>query len=391
MKKATTISIAVIISFLVLPFCYLYPSLIRQGQALAMLAFALIIVSAQARNIWIKSFGIYLACWYLFALIFITINSSVLGMRQVDAIAQTIGSVVVTAITGLVIYVAVTRSKTSIDRWFDVICIAAFVQAAIGLLQIFGIYPYEYLLSLFDLGVVITNLQVIGTLDCRNFYAAFLAISLPFFFRPVRRECLIRLWKPRKSIALPYRWIYALPVILIALWHAMTTTAFVAAAAGTLVFLAASYGWKRKATWIVGSLIIALAFYYAFSVHSILTNDRVELWKTAIGNYQLVWQNLIFGHGPGVNSGRNYSLHNEYLQVFFEYGLVGAFLVVGFVMTAYRGSKILFASFVTIAVNCIGNFPLHVATTGFLIMIVLALMEREEAGEDAKARYLLKE
>ncbi|MBA7562989.1 hypothetical protein ES708_04642 [subsurface metagenome] len=70
-------------------------------------------------------------------------------------------------------------------------------------------------------------------------------------------------------------------------------------------------------------------------------------------------------------------MHNDWLTLFYQYGLVGLSFVIGFVMTIYRGNKMLFSAFIIILVNMVGNYPLHLAPSAFLIIIIVGLMEKE--------------
>lgn len=75
--------------------------------------------------------------------------------------------------------------------------------------------------------------------------------------------------------------------------------------------------------------------------------------------------------------------HNEYLQLFFELGLIGLFLILGFIYDLLRrafkyGSKDtapLVASFLAILVISFGHFPFHLARTAGPLIVLIALLE----------------
>jgi O-antigen ligase len=110
---------------------------------------------------------------------------------------------------------------------------------------------------------------------------------------------------------------------------------------------------------------------------------RFAMWMTATSKILQSWNLAIFGYGPGSYWGRSYPIHGEYFSVLFQYGFVGLFIVLGYMVHTWkfllkRKELILFAtSFLIINLDCVGNFPMQIASTGFMILIVLGLIERE--------------
>jgi hypothetical protein len=84
-----------------------------------------------------------------------------------------------------------------------------------------------------------------------------------------------------------------------------------------------------------------------------------------------------------MESGLFYSPHNEYIQAYFEMGLVGVFILLGlflsFLISFYASPKttetwILFAIFWSFAANSIGNFTPHLVPQGLLLLWVYVSM-----------------
>ena len=86
----------------------------------------------------------------------------------------------------------------------------------------------------------------------------------------------------------------------------------------------------------------------------------------------------LFGFGPGASWGHRFAIHNEWLTILFLYGLTGLICIGGFIRTIDRSDKMLFTSFIIICLNMIPNYPLHLAPSVFLIIVVLGLMERRK-------------
>jgi O-antigen ligase len=95
---------------------------------------------------------------------------------------------------------------------------------------------------------------------------------------------------------------------------------------------------------------------------------------------------LVFGFGPGAFWGRNYPLHSEYVSTLHQFGLIGITLMFGYIITTFRAlvrrkDTVMLAAFVIIGLDMVGDFPVEVVTTAFLIIIVCALIERDRLAE----------
>lgn len=322
----------------------------RQGQFVAMMCVAIAALSWISSNKWIRAFGLYAVAWIVFANVYalcVPDTRFVIGAVDSRDFARHF-------MVALAIYIAVTRADVETETWFNVICLGAIVQSAIAIPQYFGYYPDNILIGWTGIKTDNSTRLIVGTMENSNFFSAYLAISLPFFLRR--------------------NWFYFLPVLIVHLILARTTTAWAAAAVGVCVFV------DRRWMWTVGAALVAL--YVFLKSAWILDNDRFQLWAQALRNYNWNWFGIPFGQGPYAFWGQQFPLHNDWLQHFYQFGAVGMGIVAGYVVTIYRGNRILFAAFVAVCVNMIGNFPTQIPPTAFLIILILALIEKERREND---------
>lgn len=324
---------------------YLLP---RQGQFVAMMCVAIAALGWMSNNKWIRAFSLYAVAWVVFANVYalcVPDPRFVVGATDARDFARHL-------MVALAIYVAITRVEVETETWFNFICIGAVVQSLVALPQYFGVYPDYQLIGWTGIQTEQRIALVIGTMENSNFFAAYLAISLPFFLRR--------------------NWFYFIPVILFHLAMSWTFTAWVAAVAGLWSFVGLR-GWP----------VAAAAFLlFVYIKPHVFQNARWDDWYLALQNYHPNWFTVPFGHGPYAFWGKLQALHNDYLQYLFEFGAVGLSLILGYILTIYRGNRILFAGFVAAAVNMLGNFPTQLPPTAFLIIIILALIEKERREND---------
>lgn len=308
---------------------------------------ALAAVSSQIKNIWLRCFGYYIAIWVILSWVFVLFNP------KFGRIAFLTTDQALYIICGYVILFLIINSKYKVEQFYKWICIATIIQCLIAIPQQFGVFPYVWFLGLgLDVKNPIVNLAV-GTLENGNFFAAFIAISLPFFFRKY--------------------WCFFIPVILVHLALSAATTAVISALVGVVVVF--NCWWMLIIALIAGNVFA----YFDGTIWKIIGESaRFEFWKECLGNIKTVPE-AIFGHGLGSDWGQRFQLHNEWLQGLFELGIIGMGIVIGYTVTVYRENKILFAAFCVACVNCIGNFPLHLPPSAFLIIIIIGLIEKDRS------------
>lgn len=338
------------LTFLLVPFGFLSFGLIHDGHHLAILLAAILVLAWQTGNRFVRAFITYAVLWQVFIFIYAmaykipkyVINSSL------DATLY--------AFVGGMIYYAVTVSRFKIESFYNIVCVSALIQTAIGLSQYMGFDPVLWTIALFFKAESLLPGHVTGSLGNNNFLAAYLAISLPFFFRP--------------------KWWLAVPVIAFLLYASNTTSAVVPAILVSAWFFGDRLSKRERRLAVAGGLLVVIA-YACFQHTPFWENPRWQLWMTAVQQILHDTRTTIFGMGPGAGWGQAYPMHNEWLQIFHQYGIIGLSLLAAFVATIPRNNKILFASFLIIAINMFGNYSLHLAPSAFLIIIVAGLMERE--------------
>lgn len=342
----------VIAAFMVLPFMFISHGIVHEGHHIAFVFLALVLAASQIKNNWIFSFLIYLYAWMLFICLY-RLFYLVPGVIFVQAIDQ-----YVYYIAGAVVFIAVTRSQLSNEFFYNAICIAALIQCALAVAQHFWIDPVVWFLSHFINAMALLDEHcMIGSMGNNNFLCGFLAISLPFFFRR--------------------NWFYAIPLLAFVLYFGRTTSAFVPAVLGTAYFYHDRVHWKYL---VGGGLVAALivTWYAIFNHTPFYSNPRWKDWADALTIWSQSTFGVTFGMGPGANWGKGYPMHNEWLQVLYQFGVAGMSIFVGYVVTIHRKNRILFTSFIIILINMFGNYPLHLTPSAFLIIIVAGLIEREK-------------
>lgn len=327
-----------------LPFFWVSNGRPRYGELAGFMIIALIMISAQIKNIWIRLFGFYIAVWLIVSKIFL--------MFFFDQEFATIAIITMQESTyimcGLIIILFVTNTDIKFENW---ICISVIIQSLIAIPQYFGIFPFLELLRYAGLNIINPIPDVIGTLENSGFYASYIAISLPLFFRK--------------------RWCWFIPVIVVHLIFCKSSSATIAALIGVIFYL------NIWLVWILcGVGVIAYGWYDNLFTTGL--DNRFAFWKACISAVKHPW----YGHGVGAQWGIRVYLHNEYLQVFWEFGGIALGLVLGYIVTVYRGNRMLFSSLCIAIVNCIGNYPMHLPPSAFLIIIIIGLIEREKDGKE---------
>ncbi|MDD5353510.1 MAG: hypothetical protein PHS93_10140 [Candidatus Omnitrophica bacterium] len=390
MVNKTTWSILGI--FLILPFVMLTSGVSWKSQQIFMLMASSIIVAVSLKNVWLRSFVVYLFGWTIYLFLRSLINPDI----PFDVTPQKGMSILLFVLAGVIIVKFVSMSKLEDEKFYHVIRIAVVLQIIISVSQYLGFYPWDWALSFFmvtgqstaDIG------PFIGTLGNRDILGCFIGISLPLFLS----------WKEVK----PYQnnLIKALiaTVFIVLLFSPSPGT--VAALIGVGVYYL-NKNWKYALIAIIAALsyliVYTLNTYYIDIIsapsqfHNLINSGYVDpqsandgrLWKWMMAFSQIIKspETLIFGSGPGAFWGRKYPLHNEYIQCWFELGLVGLVLMLGYVISTLKylyksKNMILLSSFAITCIDAGANYTMHIATTAFLVCIIAGLIERNKLTED---------
>ncbi len=337
----------IFIALILLPFGALSPRTLIQGQQYSFLLCGLLFAAWQVKNPWLRWFLYYVALW---------IGFSFVGLAYIEFNPQISKAVLETLFfftAGTLAFLAVTNSKRPNSHFYNAICVLALIQAVCCWLQYFGV---TLAIGPFDVSGVhkMHNLpadHMPGFLYNDDFAMGLLAMSIPFF---VRR---------------PWYWGLALvaPLLLVS----GVATAVMAATVGMLVFYFGLWG-------LLSLTVIGVIGWVSDS--KVLTwNPRYEWWINVLKTQFSSWPSIVFGFGPGASWDKvlQHSIHSEWVTLLYQYGLIGFSLIVGYVRSIQRKNRVLLAAFVIAVFNMLGNPALHVAPSALLIIVVLALMERE--------------
>lgn len=272
------------------------------------------------------------------------------------------------------IIIAVSKSKLSLNIFYNFICVTTLIQVALSLSQLFGYDPVLGAIRNFYRGIVsdqIPNVwflgyqykSMTGTMANNNFLSVYMAMSLPLFFRP--------------------KWVYFVPLVSGIILFLLTSTATFAAGAACIY-----YFWnklkKSKAGWflvltVIGFLILTKQSLTINLYQTISENhyDRFvwaqEVWRLSTAS----WDLFFFGYGQGAPWGHTYPIHNEYLECLHHFGFVGLILLFTYIFTLHRGNRRLFSIVIVMIFSCLGTYPLHLAIHTYFLAIILGLIERE--------------
>lgn len=173
---------------------------------------------------------------------------------------------------------------------------------------------------------------------------------------------------PATILAIGYRmWAYV-PAAAFGIVVTDSRLALIAAIAGALVLMRR---WPAFFIAFTAGLASAAAFVYFDSEDAarlISLNDRLAFWQVTAAN--LSWVGYGFGSYPSLFPLWEHA-HNEFLEVAFEVGVIGAGLLIAVFAYALRSSDdVARAAFVSLLVCCLGSFPLHLPTTAYLAALL---------------------
>lgn len=373
--------------FLLVPFGFLSSGLVHTGQQFTFLIAGILVVASMTRNNALMMFAVYFAIWQVY--LFIVSIGDPMALR-------TAGSglgVMVFFSVAIIFYLSISENYVKIkeDFFYNVICLSAIIQAIISVVQLTGFDPVVSAMSMLtNASTLLPNGIPVGTLGNNNYLAAFLAISLPFFFRK--------------------GWIYFAPLISVMLFLCWTSTAVIAAIAGGIFYIFVFSSIERRWKDAFAMALILFCAFYVFIIHPSILRPSIDttipvdqlpadmprqnMWWIAIASFIESPWSIFFGHGPGAAWGKQYPLHSEWVAALFHFGIVGVGLVLYYITETFRKAwqsagesrAILLSSFVIIIVNMVGNSALHFAPSAFLIVIVCALLERSTSWQGKTSR-----
>jgi hypothetical protein len=365
------------IGFLLLPFMWLSTGRPAYGQFIWAIILVIAALSACFENRWIRWFGFYIAAWVLAIQLFRVFLPNDPTIRHVSFNVCNRSMYI---LIGLCVLYFVTRSRSRTETWLNWICAAAVVQCIVAIPQQFGVYPWIDLLNFAGFSVSnVSSSMAVGTLENVNFFSGFIAIASPLFFR----SSPISLAWP-KSRVIRIRWWFFIPLIAFHLLLSRTATAVAAASVAVMVIFPSVWIWAGMA-----AAAMLFAWHDGTLTRIMYGAPRFEFWKEAMGNIG-AWQ-WPFGHGLGISWGKDFNLHNDWLQLVYELGVTGLALVSGYIATVYRSHRLLFAALVAACVNAGGNYPMHLPSSGILVVIIIGLIEKERLAASIAGAAHIKE
>lgn len=350
------------ISYLILPFLILSGGIVHQGHNNTMIIAGLFILASMVKNVWIRAFMYYTCLWNIyFGLLYLMGDTNMFTLSK----GMGFGFRLMIAAT---ILVAVYYSKCENKIFYNLICVMAILQSLIAVMQIYGLDPvYALYGKIVPIQRGMDAKVIVGTLGNNNFLALFLSISLPFFFR-----------KP---------WYYFTPIIIALIFVAITSTSMVAMVIGCLY-----YFWPRVKKLYLGLATLPFVAYVIITKQSLTINllssshDRFDFWLQAWNQVTQSWLSIIFGLGPAAPWGHRFPLHNEWVTAFHHFGIIGCIIIAGYLFTIYRNNRMLLSAFIIACIGAMGTYPIHLAPSAFLILIIIGLMERERNNAYQKCR-----
>ncbi len=370
--------------FLLLPFMLITPGLIWKAQQLFFILLPLFVVACLLKNIWVKIFLLYVGVWQIAILFHYFGNPK--GPGPGSGLSIILGLMA----AGL-IFKVVSESKLPNEKWYMVIRIAVIGQIILALFQSFHVNLVAKFYGQFFVIKETLPDHLVGSLGNRNYLAAFVAYSLPMFIG----------WK--RGAVLPF---------IAFIFVVCPSPATLAGAIGAAFYYAYSKDASPKR--IIAYISIAVAVGAGFTVAYVLTTGnhlrdftdlpaqlsqflstgrvdfdvfqgdlgRFGMWIMALGHLISTPFGMILGFGPGAYWGRDYSLHNEYMAVWFYFGLVGLFMLFAYIRQTWKHlwkskNLVLMTSFLIMALEMVANHSFEIASTGMLGVIILGLIERE--------------
>lgn len=255
--------------------------------------------------------------------------------------------------------------------------ILCLIESSWVLLNTFDFEFYKVIFTLFFKNVIQVREEIlnVGSLGNPNLSGALIAITSPLFFS-------------RKYFLL------LIPIIaaIILGGSIMPIMTFIA---GILYFLWLNLNLNKYLPYVLFSIAGIFFIVNGFPQGFLSDNSRLEAWTKTIN----FLDNYVFGKGLGHYSmyfSKKYvienqlfkSTHNEYLQLFYNFGFSGLTLFfIPFIGLLNRcKNKIILSCIFAISVNCYGNFLFHISLTAFVALAIFAIGYVKENNESTMER-----
>ena len=253
-----------------------------------------------------------------------------------------------------------TIKVVNVNAVYNAICLVGLANVAMIIVQFFYLDPLYTPLS--DAG------RCTGLMSNQNETGALLAFCFPAFLR--------------KS------WLKCLPAIIIGLILAKSSGGMLAIGA-VVIFWMLINNMRKQAV-----LLVAVVSGYMV-IDGPTIDQRLDAWTVGLNLFTQQPLGAGIGHWAAVFSvvelettqSRFLQAHNEYVQLIFEFGVLGICLLVSYFRYFFKSVKTLLGynksdfipafGVVSLMVNCFVNFPMHIATTAMLGVTWLSLFDSQ--------------
>lgn len=347
------------LAYLVIPQGFVLSGAALRGSQLSILLVTSLMAASMIKD----------RAYFWFAVYFVIQCAAVMFMAVAGAASPNIvikaSSLLVYFLAGSVYLVYIIQLKTSRNKIYNVICIGALIQVFIAgsqfLTKEHGIIPklfdqdFSQFMWSWSLSLV-KNIEVddlSGTMLNSNFCSAYLAMSVPFFFR--------------KS------WSWCLPFVLAVVLVSKTTTSVIALACG----LSIAY-WNGYLAFLLVAGAMLYGYLFDFNPEQIVQEQRfkADIPETIKQIFETPLT-VLLGHGPGVKWQGIYPIHCEPLALWLRSGLIGLSLCAAFIIKLFLNSEKELRAALVIAVVCMfGTYSMTVAPTAILSLTIAGLIIR---------------
>lgn len=258
---------------------------------------------------------------------------------------------------GVIWYMIIVRAMNGKeDILLDAICIVALANVVFLIMQTCGFDP---IFKPIDPKLSAVNVGLQGN---KNETAAMLAFCFPAFLRE--------------------KWWKVAPLVVLGQFLAATSLGMIAMAAGGLFFATIKGYWKiglMVTVGVVGAfLLLADTPTYSHRMNVLTQGWDLFLQRPfrggGIGHWQLFSQRLL-----QTPDGWYKYAHCEFLQALFEMGALFGVILIGYAVNIFRRynrhAALSLAAVVTIAINSMGHFGFHIATTALVAVTWMAILE----------------
>lgn len=215
--------------------------------------------------------------------------------------------------------------------WPILLGFLALLGAGFALLSLLNLYRLDQLVFGYRSGKVSSS-GIPGIADFGNtivaamHYAACFCAAMWLFFNARQRGAL---------------WLWGCCALIIGCYVVLTyaRSGWVACLVGSIVLLVVLFRrqwWRRSALFVVGLLSVLAVFagsYFGYELSVRGVTSRDEIWSTMLSR---ISDNWLWGYGAGadlepiaIKGGQQvvHNAHNLYLEVFYQFGLVGLFFL----------------------------------------------------------------